>query len=133
MSAGRITLRVATESAHLYAAALAANPALRDVFTIEERPPAAFISIGRTLNPKPLPVSAAPRPVHLLRLKPLPVSNWIPLCMSTDEYGGWLHLNDKLRASQAHPAKRPCEDCPASYAAEMRAKNVCNGHPGLDR
>lgn len=51
---------------------------------------------------------------------------WAPDCMDADEFASWQQAN---RSSGKGRAERPCDDCPASYAAEMRAENRCNGVP----
>lgn len=50
---------------------------------------------------------------------------FIPLCMTTDELVEWQRANRETHGIDR--AKRPCDDCPASFAAEMRAQALCNG------
>lgn len=53
---------------------------------------------------------------------------WAPLCMSAEDYADWREIDDRT----AHPGSRPCRDCTAAFAAEMRAESLCNGEPGTD-
>lgn len=48
--------------------------------------------------------------------------------MEPEELAGWNRLNLQVAASTR--AARPCEDCPLTFAAEMRAAGRCNGEPG---
>jgi hypothetical protein len=49
-----------------------------------------------------------------------------PACMTPAELAGWAAANRRLRRR----AGLPCVDCPASFAAQMRAVGCCNGIPG---
>lgn len=52
---------------------------------------------------------------------------WSADCMEPDEWALWVAENP--RNVQGGMADRPCRDCPASFAAEMRAIGRCNGTP----
>jgi hypothetical protein len=70
---------------------------------------------------------------------------WRPLCMDADEYERWRGKEGAtsavVKAGNRRPSKRegwtlpngkamrPCHDCLAGYAAEMRAEGRCNGRP----
>ena len=45
-----------------------------------------------------------------------------PDCMTADELELWQAANTVAH----HPLVAPCGDCPASWAAEMRANGRCN-------
>lgn len=54
-----------------------------------------------------------------------------PACMEPDELALWQAANAKLVARRmARAEASPCLDCPAWWAAEMRAQDCCNGEPG---
>lgn len=59
-----------------------------------------------------------------------PDPDWKPLCMSDDDYAGWLTHNGRI-TNKGERAPRPCSDCSVEYAAEMRAVDRCNGSPGV--
>lgn len=60
------------------------------------------------------------------------VETWTAACMEPAEWVEWVALNPAL-TRLSDRAERPCADCPASYAAEMRAVGRCNGYPrGVD-
>ena len=48
-------------------------------------------------------------------------------CMTPDEWALWQDANGLLKPHQR--ARRPCSDCPASFAVENRAAGTCDGHP----
>ncbi len=48
--------------------------------------------------------------------------------MEPGEYLDWRALNARTYGSNR--AMLPCEDCPLTYALEMRADGRCNGKPG---
>ena len=50
---------------------------------------------------------------------------WTPLCMEPDELARWQEMQVRSRDLTA----RPCADCLAGFAAEMRAVGRCNGTP----
>ena len=52
-----------------------------------------------------------------------------PKCMTELEHTRWQFWNDRIM-SQHEMAYSPCEDCPASFAVEMRASDRCDGIPG---
>ena len=52
-----------------------------------------------------------------------------PACMDDAEYALWEAGNQML-TSASERAGRPCRDCPASFALEMRALSRCDGEPG---
>lgn len=54
---------------------------------------------------------------------------WEPLCMDARDWRDWQRLNPRNLGGHS-VADRPCADCPASFAAEMRAEGKCNGSPG---
>jgi hypothetical protein len=54
---------------------------------------------------------------------PMP-ARWEPLCMDAEDLEGWRRLN-----RGGSRARRPCEDCPLDFAAEMRLLGRCNGSP----
>jgi hypothetical protein len=56
------------------------------------------------------------------------VTSWVPLCMDASEFASWRQMN--LRVVGNNQAKRPCDDCPLGFAAEMRGIGRCNGSPG---
>lgn len=56
-----------------------------------------------------------------------PIARWAPACMDADDWAGWKRLNASA-GSERTP--RPCDDCPLSYAADMRRQDRCNGSPG---
>jgi hypothetical protein len=56
------------------------------------------------------------------------VTSWVPLCMDASEFASWRQMN--LRVAGNNQAKRPCDDCPLGFAAEMRGIGRCNGSPG---
>jgi len=47
-------------------------------------------------------------------------------CMEDDEWAEWATLNERLEPARAR-AESPCEDCNASFAAEMTAIGRCDG------
>lgn len=51
--------------------------------------------------------------------------------MDGEEWADWQALNPILPLAGGGTAERPCVDCPASYAAVMRAEGRCNGEPGM--
>lgn len=53
---------------------------------------------------------------------------WMPLCMGHDDYADWKKFNANVKPSER--LSRPCQECPLSYALEMRSENRCNGEPG---
>lgn len=77
-----------------------------------------------TLRPARQPAREA---LPVIEAKPLPDGTWAPACMSADDWAGWRKFNH-LTASQR--VARPCADCPAAFAEEMRAEGHCNGTPG---
>lgn len=92
--------------------------------------------IGRPPKIRSLEVVADPKVAEHLawvkrqeRLLP-PDPSWSPLCMSDGEWANWQRLNPRLPAGEGR-ADRPCADCPAEYAAEMRAQGRCNGTPAV--
>ena len=48
-------------------------------------------------------------------------------CMTPDEWSLWQDANGLLKPHQR--ARRPCSDCPASFAVANRAAGTCDGHP----
>ena len=50
-----------------------------------------------------------------------------PSCMTEDEFRAWQDANRK--ASPAAQVIRPCSDCPASWARQMRGLGRCEGRP----
>jgi transcriptional regulator with XRE-family HTH domain len=77
------------------------------------------IRSGRTVRPDPL-----------TRLSPAErASFWRPACMDDAEWTAWTEINRSI-ATQSAQASRPCEDCTAEFAAEMRRRDRCNGEPG---
>lgn len=48
-------------------------------------------------------------------------------CMTPDEWALWQDANGLLKPHQR--ARRPCSDCPASFAVANRAAGTCDGHP----
>lgn len=58
-------------------------------------------------------------------------AKFVPLCMTAAEHKTWLEAADALRSMQ--PSKRytrnPCSDCTPAFAADMRARGMCNGRP----
>lgn len=48
--------------------------------------------------------------------------------MEPDDHLDWRALN--ARVSGPGRAVLPCEDCPLTFALEMRADGRCNGEPG---
>lgn len=127
MTPERITLVVDRGSRWLYEAAAA-----KLGFLLEDRGPTASQhedDLRAVFDRPDKPTRIARRTFTPL----LPPSQWAPLCMSTEDFGEWLAFNDKLIGVNASHAARPCEDCPASYAAEMRGQQMCNGTPGMVR
>ena len=55
---------------------------------------------------------------------------WEPTCMDADDWAAWQAMNRSLKKENQAP--RPCTDCLAGYAAEMRAVGRCNGQPAGD-
>lgn len=55
---------------------------------------------------------------------------WEPTCMDADDWAAWQAMNRSL--GKENQAPRPCTDCLAGYAAEMRAVGRCNGQPAGD-
>ena len=57
---------------------------------------------------------------------------FVPLCMTTAELSAWNRANE---VTGRHRVGRPCDDCPLSFAVQMRATDRCNGEPlgDLDR
>jgi hypothetical protein len=53
---------------------------------------------------------------------------WSPACMEPDELAAWEEMRDRSTAYHDRTA-RPCHDCLAGFAAEMRAIGRCNGTP----
>jgi hypothetical protein len=51
--------------------------------------------------------------------------------MTTEEWELWREFNPQ-GLKDAEYASRPCQDCPVSYATEMRAEYRCNGEPGAE-
>jgi hypothetical protein len=51
--------------------------------------------------------------------------------MDAAELALWSEANAALPATSQ--ARRPCEDCPASWARERRAEGECNGNAGESR
>jgi hypothetical protein len=51
--------------------------------------------------------------------------------MTPEELADWTRLNWQARLNLVHVT--PCEDCTASFSAEMRALDLCNGFPGPQR
>jgi len=51
--------------------------------------------------------------------------------MTDEEMADWNRLNWQARLNLVHST--PCEDCTASFAAEMRGLGMCNGFPGPQR
>lgn len=56
---------------------------------------------------------------------------WEPQCMEPDEWTAWQGTNRRLTLHDDQAA-RPCADCLAGYAADMRAQGRCNGDPAGD-
>ena len=54
---------------------------------------------------------------------------WQAACMEPGEWELWQVGNRRL--SHQDQAFRPCDDCPLSFAASMRAVGRCNGEPGV--
>ncbi len=52
-------------------------------------------------------------------------------CMTEEELAGWNLANWQARTNLVHST--PCEDCTATFAAEMRAVGLCVGFPGPQR
>jgi hypothetical protein len=50
-----------------------------------------------------------------------------PDCMTPSELKSWAAANNLIHPR--HRADLPCRDCPAAFAAEMRAEGRCNGTP----
>lgn len=48
-----------------------------------------------------------------------------PTCMTADELAAWRAMAVRVR----NGGERPCVDCPAAFAAAMRASGCCNGRP----
>lgn len=57
------------------------------------------------------------------------LETWAPLCMDAEDWRHWKRMNPRLSTASEN-ADRPCKDCPADFAAEMRAQGKCNGTPG---
>lgn len=55
---------------------------------------------------------------------------WEPTCMDAEDWAAWQTMNRSL--GKENQAPRPCTDCLAGYAAEMRAVGRCNGQPAGD-
>ncbi len=55
---------------------------------------------------------------------------WEPTCMDAEDWAAWQTMNRSL--GKENQAPRPCTDCLAGYAAEMRAEGRCNGQPAGD-
>lgn len=53
---------------------------------------------------------------------------WRAACMDDEEWTDWVERNPQQLTDGAF-AERPCRDCPASFATEMRALGRCNGMP----
>lgn len=53
------------------------------------------------------------------------MKEFVPLCMTPEELASWRAMNQRV-TGKCH-AKRPCSDCPAWFANEMRTKGLCNG------
>lgn len=58
------------------------------------------------------------------------ISDWEPACMEPEELADWRAFN--RTAGPNDRARRPCDDCPMSFALEMFAARRCNGIPGTD-
>ena len=53
-----------------------------------------------------------------------------PLCVTDPEWELWRAFEEAV----PWPSQRsnsPCRDCPATFAAEMRAVHRCDGSPGM--
>lgn len=55
---------------------------------------------------------------------------WVAACMDREEWWAWQDTNRRLAVGEQ--ASRPCTDCLAGYAADMRAEGRCNGQPAGD-
>lgn len=94
----------------------------------------ALAAAGRSSSAIELETGASIRTVRgVLERAPTPgelaeqdrLTGWAPLCMEPDEWVHWQATNPSNAM-----AGRPCSDCPADFAAEMRAEGKCNGTPG---
>lgn len=56
---------------------------------------------------------------------------WTAACLEPAEWTAWQRANRLLTHSSQ--AARPCDDCLAGFAADMRAEGRCNGVPGEPR
>lgn len=86
-------------------------------------PSAIEIETGASIRDVAVVLERTPTPWELAEQDRL--TGWAPLCMEPDEWNHWRRTNP------SNPmAARPCTDCPAGFAAEMRAEGKCNGTPG---
>lgn len=51
---------------------------------------------------------------------------WQPTCMSVQEYIEWKDLTEKMSGTFERP-RRPCDDCPVTWANARREEGRCNG------
>lgn len=49
--------------------------------------------------------------------------------MTDAEWAGWSTANDTMTWPNVR-ASSPCRDCTLGFAAEMRARDLCDGTPG---
>lgn len=59
------------------------------------------------------------------------MNDFVAACMEPDEWRLWQQANRRITGffGEAQPVDRPCDECPLSFALEMRAVDRCNGEP----